>query len=300
MRILIGVDGSENGYRALAQAASLASPQVDELALCYSPPAGTSSILVQAVLDKGTQLMPDAARPRVRTFVGTRSPQEELLAVADEWKADLIAVGARGLGPVQRMLLGSVSAYLARNAKTPVLVARDAKAPFDQTGWNVLVAVESQATGQKLAPILSGLSWPSSAKGRLMSVIEAMLAGEVPDWLEPQARSAETQAMADAWTSEHEADREAKRHELMNLARQLPPALRGEPLVAEGHALDEILAAIDREKVNLVVVGARDKSMWERLVLGTISDAVLTHAPCSVLLVHVHEPSKENRHEAQA
>ncbi|MEX0587087.1 MAG: universal stress protein [Pirellulales bacterium] len=293
MRILIGVDGSEQGYQALAQAVSLMSPEKDELALCYSPPGGTSTALVDAVWEKAMPLVPPPARARVQTLLGTRPPHEELLAVADEWRADLIVVGARGLGPVKRLMLGSVSAKVARGAKIPVLVARDAKARPVSASWNVLVAVESRDTGLKVAPVISALHWPTSSKGRLMAVIDAMFVGEIPDWLAPQVRSAETQAMADAWMREHEAEREAKRQELLELAKLLPPPFQNEPLIAEGHATEEILKAIDREHANLIVVGAADKNIWQRYVLGTTSDAVLVHAHCSVLVVrddgHWHE-----------
>jgi nucleotide-binding universal stress UspA family protein len=48
-----------------------------------------------------------------------------LLNVADETNADLIAVGARGRGALQRFALGSVSAKLSHNAPTSLLIVRD-------------------------------------------------------------------------------------------------------------------------------------------------------------------------------
>jgi nucleotide-binding universal stress UspA family protein len=120
-----------------------------------------------------------------------------------------------------------------------------------------------------------------------MSVIESFLAGEVPYWLANLARSQESQAMAEAWMREHQEDREAKRRELVELQQSLPPTFSaGEPLVAEGHPAEQILDAITREKVHLAVVGAQGKNAWQRYVLGSTSDALLTHAPCSVLIVH--------------
>jgi len=50
--------------------------------------------------------------------------RETVLDVANETKADMIVVGSRGLGDVQRMLLGSVSSYLVHHAHVPVLVVR--------------------------------------------------------------------------------------------------------------------------------------------------------------------------------
>lgn len=51
-------------------------------------------------------------------------PSEQLLVLAGETGADLIAVGARGLSGVERFLLGSVSAELVAVAPTSLLVVR--------------------------------------------------------------------------------------------------------------------------------------------------------------------------------
>ena len=51
-------------------------------------------------------------------------PAEELLTVAKEHKADLIVTGARGLGAINRWLLGSVSTRVVQHATCSVLVVR--------------------------------------------------------------------------------------------------------------------------------------------------------------------------------
>ena len=59
-------------------------------------------------------------RPRVRIAVG--DPAARILEVASEGSSTLIAVGSRGLGPVRRLRLGSVSTKVLRAAKDPVLL----------------------------------------------------------------------------------------------------------------------------------------------------------------------------------
>jgi nucleotide-binding universal stress UspA family protein len=44
------------------------------------------------------------------------------LSVVDEHDTDLLVCGSRSYGPVRRVLLGSVSAALVRQASVPVLV----------------------------------------------------------------------------------------------------------------------------------------------------------------------------------
>lgn len=40
---------------------------------------------------------------------------------------------------------------------------------------------------------------------------------------------------------------------------------------------------------DLIVVGSHGYSRWERLLLGSVSDSVVRHAPCSVLVVRTKE-----------
>lgn len=49
-------------------------------------------------------------------------PAAEILDVADEVDADLIVLGSRGLGAVERFLRGSVSTRVANHARTSTLI----------------------------------------------------------------------------------------------------------------------------------------------------------------------------------
>lgn len=52
-----------------------------------------------------------------------------------------------------------------------------------------------------------------------------------------------------------------------------------------GSPESRIVELAERIKPDLVVVGSHDYSAWERLLIGSVSDAVVHHAPCSVLVV---------------
>lgn len=65
-------------------------------------------------------------------------------------------------------------------------------------------------------------------------------------------------------------------------------------LVREGHA-GETLVAIAREiQPELVIVGAKGHSAVARMLLGSTSDFVATHAPCSVLVVRQTEALEQD------
>ena len=46
-----------------------------------------------------------------------------------------------------------------------------------------------------------------------------------------------------------------------------------------------IVETAEQWHADLIVIGSHGYSRWERLLLGSVSDSVLHHAPCSVLVV---------------
>ncbi len=67
------------------------------------------------------------------------------------------------------------------------------------------------------------------------------------------------------------------------------PPLNVETEVMFGSPESRIVEAADDFKPNLVVVGSHGYSTWERLILGSVSDSVAHHVPCSVLIVRTHD-----------
>lgn len=59
-----------------------------------------------------------------------------------------------------------------------------------------------------------------------------------------------------------------------------------ERVVQKGLAIDSILSMAQREAVQLIVMGTHGARGLDRLMLGSVTDRVLRHAPCSVLAVH--------------
>jgi nucleotide-binding universal stress UspA family protein len=311
MKVLIGVDGSDGSHDAVRQATALLSAERDQVALYYSPPhvrfheapASEADMqdrvrqaLSQAVFEDARRWMPEPLRAAAHTIVGTQAPRHGLLVAADAWRADLVALGARGGGPIAAMPLGSTAQSIARAATIPVLITRprpaDGAGSVDGAGsaWRVLLASDGSPASRRAGEAIAHAAWPPDTVGMVMTVVEAMMPGEIPEWLQQRARDADSEAMAQAWTREHEAEIEAKRRELAVYCATLPEPFRAHPpIVAEGHAADRILAAIAEHRVNLVVVGAQGVSAWKRLLMGSTSETVLSQAPCSVLVAPEHE-----------
>lgn len=79
------------------------------------------------------------------------------------------------------------------------------------------------------------------------------------------------------------AERETLLVQAVRRARDL--GVMAEFLVWEGDAGDSITSAAEAEQADLVVVGTRGRSGAGRMLLGSVSDHVVRHAACPVLVV---------------
>jgi nucleotide-binding universal stress UspA family protein len=298
MRVLIAVDGSSGAFEAIRQLVTVLSPGKDQVALYYSPPDVSASSALQqpeqklqirrafadAILSEARKLLPLGLGETVHTIVGTQDARHGVSIAAEQWQANLIAVGARGLGRLERLLLGSVSRAVVHAAKTPVWIARPK--PAERTGFHILLSCENADTGLRSAELLSEFSWPPDTTVQAITVISSLFAGRVPDWLLQQAHSLDAEPTVQRWVQEHDEEIQRNVTSMQQLTKGLPARLPLlSPLVVEGTPAEQILAAINRDKIDLVVIGAKHKRLLASAVFGSTAEAVLNNAQCSVLVV---------------
>lgn len=132
--VVVGVDGSEGARRALRWAAAEARLRqatlravhvwsyLDQPERAFDPAYGEDD--ARRFLDgEVAALGPAAEGVEVERVTLCDLPTRGLLEAAAG--ADLLVVGARGLGGFQGLLLGSVSQQLATHGPCPVVVVRD-------------------------------------------------------------------------------------------------------------------------------------------------------------------------------
>jgi nucleotide-binding universal stress UspA family protein len=147
-KILLATDGSREAQLAFASAADLSEKTGSELHVVYvghmplvsyeSPGATTldPDLLgrMQEDAEEEARTKLDEQAQRVREESGGEvaeiharlgRPDAEIVGLADELGAGLIVLGSRGLGPLRRALMGSVSDSVVRHAHCPVLVVRE-------------------------------------------------------------------------------------------------------------------------------------------------------------------------------
>jgi nucleotide-binding universal stress UspA family protein len=296
MKVLIGIDGSENSFAAVALAGRLLNPAPDQVALYHScgPVRFGDQVdeslhdracqaVAKVIFDEATGRLPVALHSGLATIADNESAPGAITRAAERFGAEMIVVGARGLGPLHGLLLGSVSSSAVRSSHVPVLVVRGT--PAESGPLRVLLAYDP-VHGALHADFLGKLAWPSDAQGQVAAVIESMLPSHLPDWIVKRARDADTEAMSQIWVREHEHEREAKEQELLAYSQTLPaPFQSSPPIIVEGNPAEKLLALIEREQPTIVVVGKAMKNFFDRLFVGSVSEKILTHADCSVLVI---------------
>ena len=307
MRVLIAIDGSPDGFEAVRQAARLVAPTKDQLVLYYSVPSiridsefsnegaiadKVRAVLSQGVFEEARRYLPTDFIGDVQEMVDSEDPREGIIAAADQAKADMIVVGARGLNPLARLLLGSVSRTVAHAARTPVLVARRPKAVRPDDELRVLFACDRPDTATAMTQLVCNLTWPPTTHGHSITVLPGLLVGQVPSWLEERTRSPELEKLTRAWVEEQQEESRQTKDRLARFSQCLPNAFRQNALVVNGYAADKILETIDRHEIDLVILGARQLGKIERFMIGSTSEAVLNHAPCSVLIIRDQDSAK--------
>jgi nucleotide-binding universal stress UspA family protein len=304
MKVLVGIDGSEGGWEALRQAAWWITPQRDQLVAYYAPPrvkvakrGGSPDDLTErmrlgvahAVFDEARGRLPGELASGMETILGVGDPREELLRAADDYNVDLIVVGARGLGPIRSMFMGSVSQVLARHAHQPVLIARRKADKASDPTLRVLVPLDAIPPSRRMNDFLCQLAWPAQCQGRLMHVVESLFGGELPEWLLERANYAKDEEVARTYLHEMENTKHRKFDELTSYRAQLPAAFANEaPIVLEGYPAEQILHTAAADDVDVIVMGRKEMSGFERFMIGSTAERVTLYAPCSVLLVHHH------------
>lgn len=141
-RILVGTDGGELAETAARHAVELAGIHDATVHAVFVVDTDTGWLTVsksdvrdslrEVGLDAGRQALQaveavaaDAEVPVVTELL-EGSPEEELVAYAEDAGVDLVVIGTHGRDGVRRRLLGSVAERVVRDAPAPVLTVKPA------------------------------------------------------------------------------------------------------------------------------------------------------------------------------
>ena len=301
--ILIGYDGSEDAESAIRSAGNLFAPRraivtyvwdsLAELLLHTDIDQLTGSMKEAAeeldtgdareaelIAERGAELAEDAGFDAVPTVArGRPKAWPTLLELADRHGAAAIVVGSRGLGRVKSALLGSVSSGVLDHAHLPVLI---------------VPPVEEQHPPGPCVIGYDGSEHASAAveaAGRLLKVRECTLqtvwisyTSVAPAGVAGAPAAVVAQAVGEIDRGLREGAQQTA-HQGARLAAAQGLEVQAEAVQADRNVWRTLLDTAHAHRAAAVVVGSRGNSAFESALVGSVSRALVHHAPAPVLVV---------------
>jgi nucleotide-binding universal stress UspA family protein len=305
MRILLAVDGSEYSLAAVEDAARTPWPEgsvvrivsVAETPASVAPgavPEPSASfkewdmILEERALAHITQAMArfgEIAGSQTETTAKTLKgdPKAAILDEAERWAADLIIVGTHGYNALERIWLGAVSRAVASRAKCSVEIVRRRKTrDAGRRAIKILLAVDGSESSDAAIEEIAGRPWPRRSEVIIISIVHLPFTPTPETWALPESYYSQLER-AGREQAESAIDRAVTRLRESNAEREVPLTLMNEVIL--GHAEERIIETANEWGADLVVLGSHGRRGFERFLLGSVSQAVAYHAPCSVEIV---------------
>ena len=298
-RILACVDGSASALGAAGTAASLARSfrsEVLALNVFHTGSADPANIDVWAPkMDQDAMVLRgrkhrNVIEPTVMSIfelqdvpcryiqeAGHESEVDAILRVAEREKADLIVIGSRGLRGIKELLLGSVSSGVLHHAVCPVLIVRGTNAPFGSFKFdNIVLASDGSPSAQKAAEIAVELARTLETSLTVLNVYEDLSFASIPGDEDSILSSADKERYATEW--------------LDYVAQPVNEFTKKAGVTCSyiqmrGYPDEAIVAFANRHYVDLIILGSRGMGGYSRTVIGSVSNRVVHHANCPVLVV---------------
>jgi nucleotide-binding universal stress UspA family protein len=173
-------------------------------------------------------------------------------------------MGRRGLKRIDRTLVGSVTARVIGYTQRDVLVVPAGAV----LGWKkILVATD----GSRFSGIAVGKAIDfAAAYGGSLVVVSVV---DVP-----------AEFYAEAPAAVEDMVRKAKEYTAAVRTKAEAAGVRAETYVGEAEAFEAIVKLARDQAVNMIVVGSHGRTGLRRLLMGSVTEKVIGHAPCPVLV----------------
>jgi nucleotide-binding universal stress UspA family protein len=217
----------------------------------------------QEALAKAVEVA-DSLDISVLTTLEQGEPHERIVEVAESARFDLIVMGVRGSNPAEKLLMGSMTARVIGYSPIDVLVVPLEK----EIGLDsVLVAVDGSESSNVALKRAFELQKSYGSK------VQVIWVADIPDQiygLDPSA----AQGMIDI-----------ARRNLEGVAKQVDSiGGKAEMLLREGEPAKVITEIAEKTHVGLVIVGSHGRTRLRRVLMGSVTERVIGHAPCPILV----------------
>ncbi len=198
-------------------------------------------------------------------------PAEEIVRLAEELSVGLVVIGSRGLGPVKRLVTGSVSEGVVHLAPCPTLVVRGGEGIWPTS--RLIVGDDASEEARRAGELAAGI-------GKLFDA-RALLVRVYPQVTVFKARRVSHVQASRELLKKGERSLEKRAAELESILGTRP-----EVWVASGDATAVLQEASEAGgEPALVAVGSRGLGDVQHFALGSVSTGVLRAVSGPVLIV---------------
>ncbi len=286
MKILLAVDGSDHSYDAV-RAVECLTP-AHPLTVVYAlnlprmayPTLGPNldkelSMTVEEAMKEEAESVVNRAASLLPPHHGTTEkrivegkPAEAILAAADDMKADLIVMGARGMGQLREHVIGSVSHRVMSHASCPVFAI---KSPIRHL-QRMLVPIADEEDGQGVVDFLSKNPFRERPEVTVVHVVPF----SEPIW--------PVGAMIP----------EGFRKDMMSYGKEItnkvveklgPLGYTARGLAVLGSPASAIAQEASASECDLILMRSHARAGISRFLLGSVSHGVVHHTGCSILIL---------------
>jgi nucleotide-binding universal stress UspA family protein len=287
-KILLATDGSREAELAAATAAALAKGTDSELHVVHVGPflpmlfssmedePARMAREARKTLDGAVGQLEAAGGDVAQAHLRVGGASEEIVALAEELGAGLIVMGNRGRGGVRRALMGSVSDSVVRHAHCPVLVVRAEPIVFPA---KILVATD----GSREAELAS--SSAADLAERTGSEVHVVYVGHMPPVLyESPGATTLDRDLQSRMQARAEEEARTRLDEQVQRVRGAGGEVAGAH-TRVGRPDAEIVGLAEELGAGLIVLGNRGLGPLRSALMGSVSDSVVRHARCAVLVL---------------
>jgi nucleotide-binding universal stress UspA family protein len=277
-KILVAMDGSASGENALRQALALACVEKCWVRVVTVVPPFEGELELtgvgdvhEAILRPGRAILARAeaiageSGGLIKTSLEEGEASQRIAAIAAEERCGLVVMGRRGISRLERMAIGSVTARVIGHSPVDVLVVPLGTA----IGWkSVLVATDGSA--HSAAAAAKAVDFAASYGGRVVALAVVDLPEEV---------YAVAPGTVDILIAK------ARGHVRPVAAMSEKAGVSCATAIREGVPAATIVQVAQEEAAGVIVVGSHGRTGLARLLMGSVTEKVIGHAPCPVLVV---------------
>jgi nucleotide-binding universal stress UspA family protein len=153
----------------------------------------------------------------------------------------------------------------------------------------ILLAVDGSASSDAAAQELAKRPWPPQTEVKVITVAEI----PAPVGMEPWAMSPDY--FENLETAVRQAGQAVLDSTLLKLKTTSDKTLKISSEIIQGTPAQVIVDEAESWGADLIVMGSRGLGVWNRLLLGSVSNAVVHHAKCSVEVVRTSQEKQPDK-----